>query len=64
MKFERVSKYPDAVLPVRKTAKSAGYDFTVAEDIVIPAYVEYLNPKSFNLSSIIEVSVVLYFLNI
>ena len=38
MKFERVSKYPDAVLPVRKTAKSAGYDFTVAEDVVIPAF--------------------------
>ena len=38
MKFERVSKYPDAVLPVRKTAKSAGYDFAVAEDIVIPSY--------------------------
>ena len=38
MKFEQVSKYPDAVLPVRKTAKSAGYDFTVAEDIVIPSY--------------------------
>ena len=43
MKFERVSKYPDAVLPVRKTAKSAGYDFTVAEDIVIPAYKNLLN---------------------
>lgn len=43
MKFERVSKYPDAVLPVRKTAKSAGYDFTVAEDVVIPAYKNLLN---------------------
>lgn len=38
MKFERVSKYPDAVLPVRKTAKSAGYDFTVAEDIIVPSH--------------------------
>lgn len=38
MKFERVSKYPDAVLPIRKTAESAGYDFTVAEDIIIPSY--------------------------
>ena len=38
MKFEQVSKYPDAVLPVRKTAKSAGYDFTVAKDIIIPSY--------------------------
>ena len=34
-----------------------------ATDTVIPATVEYLNPKSFNLSSIIEVSVVLYLLN-
>lgn len=40
MKFEIVSKYADAGLnlPVRKTAKSAGYDFEVAEDIVIPGY--------------------------
>lgn len=40
MKFEVVSKYADAGinLPVRKTAKSAGYDFEVAEDIVIPSY--------------------------
>lgn len=35
-RFERVSRFPDAVLPVRKTANSAGYDLTVAEDIVIP----------------------------
>ena len=32
---------------------------TSAIDTVIPAIVEYLNPKSFNLSSMIEVSVVL-----
>ena len=31
--------------------------------IVIPAFVEYLKPKSFNLSRNIEVSVVLYLLN-
>ena len=36
---------------------------TSAADTVIPAIVEYLNPKSFNLSSIIDVSVVLYLLN-
>lgn len=34
MKFERVSKYPNAVLPVRATKDSAGYDFTIAEDTV------------------------------
>lgn len=40
MKFEIVSKYADADLnlPVRKTKASAGYDFQVAEDIVIPSY--------------------------
>lgn len=40
MKFEVVSKYKDAdlALPVRKTAGSAGYDFEVAEDIIIPPY--------------------------
>ena len=40
MKFEIVSKYSDAglELPVRKTQASAGYDFQVAEDTVIPAY--------------------------
>ncbi len=40
MKFEIVSKYADAGLnlPIRKTAKSAGYDFEVAEDTIIPSY--------------------------
>ena len=40
MKFEIVSKYADAGinLPVRKTKASAGYDFQVAEDTVIPSY--------------------------
>ena len=42
IKFERVSKYPDAVLPKRATAQSAGYDFCVAEDIIIPSYAEAL----------------------
>lgn len=40
-KFELISKYAgeeDILLPRRKTAESAGYDFFVAEDIVIPAY--------------------------
>jgi len=35
MKFERVSKYPDAQLPERATKGSAGYDFFVAEDTTI-----------------------------
>lgn len=39
-KFEKVSRFNeiDLPLPVRKTAESAGYDFVVAEDIVIPPY--------------------------
>ena len=41
-KFEKVSRFNevDLPLPVRKTAQSAGYDFVVAEDIVIPPYSE------------------------
>ena len=53
MKFEIVSKYENAGLnlPIRKTKASAGYDFQVAEDIVIPSYqkliynlVDYADP--------------------
>lgn len=45
-KFEKVSRFNeiDLPLPVRKTAESAGYDFVVAEDIVIPPY-NYLCEK-------------------
>ncbi len=37
--FEKVSKYADAdiAMPVRKTAKSAGYDMVAAEDYIIPS---------------------------
>ena len=40
IKFEKVSRFAniDIPLPIRKTANSAGYDFVVAEDIVIPSY--------------------------
>ena len=42
-KFEKVSKYNevDINLPHRKTTQSAGYDFEVAEDIIIPSYDRY-----------------------
>lgn len=45
MKFEIVSKYADAglSLPVRKTAASAGYDFQVAEDIIVPSAIGLVN---------------------
>lgn len=36
MKFERVSNYPDAIIPTRATKGSAGYDFTVAADTFCP----------------------------
>jgi dUTP pyrophosphatase len=40
IKFEKVNAYQnvDFNLPTRKTANSAGYDFEVAEDIIIPSY--------------------------
>lgn len=38
--FEKVSRFKEVnfELPIRKTMNSAGYDFTVAEDIVLPPY--------------------------
>lgn len=41
-KFEKISAYAnvDFNLPIRKTEGAAGYDFEVAEDIVIPSYYE------------------------
>ena len=44
-RFEKVSKFADVDinLPQRKTAHSAGYDFEVAEDIVIPSYHVLMN---------------------
>lgn len=40
VRFEKVSRFADSDfgLPVRKTANSAGYDFEVAEDIIVPSY--------------------------
>ena len=45
IKFEKVSRLADTDfnLPVRKTVNSAGYDFEVAEDIVIPSYFDIIN---------------------
>lgn len=44
VKFEKVSKYADSDIPypVRKTSNSAGYDFVVAEDTIIPSYWRYI----------------------
>ena len=48
IRFEKVSKFAaaDFNLPVRKTKNSAGYDFEVAEDIVVPSH--YAMLKEFN----------------
>jgi dUTP pyrophosphatase len=45
-KFYKVSRFADVDLPMptRATSSSAGYDFVVAEDIVIPPY-DFLNSK-------------------
>lgn len=44
IKFEKVKRFADADfnLPVRKTKNSAGYDFEVAEDIIIPTWTSHL----------------------
>lgn len=54
IKFEKVSRLKDEEfnLPVRKTANSAGYDFEVAEDIVVPPYTEALKALSENIAQI------------
>lgn len=43
-KFEKVSRFShlDLPLPKRSTTAAAGYDFTVAEDIIIPAYCDHM----------------------
>ena len=45
MKFEKVSRLAaaDFSLPVRKTKNSAGYDFEVAEDIIVPSFYQLFN---------------------
>ena len=45
-RFEKISKYQDdelIIVPTRKTAQSAGYDFCAAEDTIIPPYLDTLN---------------------
>lgn len=45
IKFEFVSDYAEHEinLPQRKTQSSAGYDFEIAEDIIIPSYQKIMN---------------------
>lgn len=44
--FEVAKGYEDKEinLPVRKTARSAGYDFEAAEDVVVPSFKEGMAP--------------------
>lgn len=46
--FEIVTKYAgaDLALPVRKTQGSAGYDFAVAEDMLVPSYTQMMHAFS------------------
>ena len=39
-KVQRFAADPDLMIPVRGTERSAGYDFQVAEDIIIPSYMQ------------------------
>lgn len=43
-KFKKVSRFADVdlALPTRKTPNSAGYDFVVAEDVMVPSYTRQL----------------------
>ena len=45
IKFKKVSKYAntDFDLPVRKTEASAGYDFVVARDTLVPSYMKQMD---------------------
>ena len=45
IRFEKVKRFADADfnLPVRKTRNSAGYDFEVAEDIIIPSFYQHFS---------------------
>lgn len=60
MHFEKVKRFEneDIKLPVRATASSAGYDFYVAEDTIIPPYDQLmeslLNAEDENLKHIVR----------
>lgn len=49
--FEKVSRFADVDLPMprRGTAQSAGYDFVVAEDTVIPPFNFFMDKLRFNI---------------
>ena len=59
-KFEKVSRFKDIdlELPCRKTKGSAGYDFVVAEDIIIPPYNELMANLDFQVFNQCEEKVI------
>lgn len=52
-KFEKVSRFEneDLIMPERKTAKSAGYDMAVAEDITISPYEDHVGRMIYEIPS-------------
>lgn len=44
MNFEKVTMYPDAIIPTPSTVLSAGYDLYAAEDTYIPSYTREIIP--------------------
>ena len=54
-RFELISKYTDeSLIPHRATEGSAGYDFVVAEDTIIPSFFNLMDKVSTNLSKTIN----------
>lgn len=59
IKFEKVRRFTDVDfnLPVRKTENSAGYDFEVAEDIIVPCYEELMDEwETYDLLNLLQIN--------
>lgn len=52
-KFERVKRFPNAIIPQRGTRFSAGYDFHAAEDVLVPSLVRSVAGKYSEESSLL-----------
>ena len=55
-KFEKVSRFANVplIMPERKTAKSAGYDFEVAEDITLEPYIQIIQNKIMDTDDVVD----------
>lgn len=58
IKFEKVKRFADVELPLptRGTANAAGYDFVVAEDVVVPPYADLMHELTSNYFTVTTVS--------